>query len=101
MHSLGGIQINLMEGSVMKRINSSQVRSLLKACSWRVVASLDTMLLVWLVTGSLETGAAIGIIEIVTKIFIYYGHERLWDKVKVKVIRKTLNKVLPDSTKVL
>ena len=85
----------------MRRISSSQVRSLLKAISWRFVASLDTMILVYLITGSLEAGVAIGAIEICTKIFIYYFHERLWDKVQIKVIRRVLEKVLPESTTVV
>lgn len=84
----------------MKRISSSQVRSLLKAFTWRVVASLDTLILVWIITGSLEAGATIGIIEIGTKIFIYYGHERLWDRVQVKLIKKVIAKVVPSSTEI-
>lgn len=71
----------------MKR---SHYRSLIKACTWRVTASLDTFILVWIITGSFEFGATIGILEIFTKIFIYYIHERCWYKIDI-VWRKVKN----------
>ncbi len=53
-------------------------RSLAKAISWRVVGTLDTMIISWVVTGNLKLAAAIGFTEIVTKSLIYYLHERAW-----------------------
>ena len=38
------------------------------------------MMIGWFVTGSLSAGAAIGGIEVITKMFLYYGHERVWYK---------------------
>ena len=55
-----------------------RLRSLAKAFSWRIVATLTTGLIAWLVTGELETAATIGSLEFVLKFFIYYGHERVW-----------------------
>ncbi len=89
-----------MEGIVMN-IRSSQVRSVLKAITWRLVASIDTLVLVWLVTGSFEAGLAIGGIEVITKIAIYYAHERLWSRVEIKLVRKVLDKLTPDDTKII
>ena len=54
---------------------------MLKALTWRFVASLDTLLIVWLITGSLTMGASVSIIEVATKIVIYYLHERAWIKI--------------------
>lgn len=56
----------------------SHIRHIAKAISWRVIGTLDTMLIGWLVTGSVELGALIGGIEVATKTFLYYTHERVW-----------------------
>jgi uncharacterized membrane protein len=55
-------------------------RHLAKAITWRVTGTLDTMLIGWLVTGSIELGALIGGVEVLTKTVLYYLHERLWYK---------------------
>ena len=56
----------------------SHLRSLLKAFSWRVVATLTTATIAYFVTGRLDAAAMIGSIEFVLKFFIYYAHERAW-----------------------
>lgn len=53
-------------------------RHLAKALSWRAVGTLDTFILAWLITGSIELGALVGGTEILTKTFLYYVHERVW-----------------------
>ncbi len=53
-------------------------RHFAKAVSWRVLGTLDTMVLAWLVTGEPLTGLTIGALEVFTKLFLYYGHERAW-----------------------
>ena len=55
-------------------------RHIVKTITWRIVGTLDTFLLSWLITGSAKIGAAIGGIEIVTKMILYYFHERGWYK---------------------
>ena len=60
----------------------SQKRSALKALSWRVLASLDTFLISYLITGRISWAAGIASVEVLTKIILYYGHERIWAKVK-------------------
>ena len=52
----------------------------LKAVTWRVVASLTTMTLVYLNTGSLELALLVGIPETILKIAFYVIHERAWEK---------------------
>jgi uncharacterized membrane protein len=57
------------------------IRSLVKALSWRVTGSIDTLLLSWFFTGDLTIAAAIGSTEIVTKMVLYYLHERVWNRI--------------------
>ncbi|MES9944067.1 MAG: DUF2061 domain-containing protein [Candidatus Thiodiazotropha sp.] len=59
------------------------IRSLAKAISWRVTGSIDTILLSWFFTGSLSTAAAIGLTEVVTKMVLYYLHERAWNRISL------------------
>jgi uncharacterized membrane protein len=59
-------------------IRDSRIRSLAKAFSWRIVATLTTSIIAWIITGELDTAAVIGGIEFVLKFFIYYLHERAW-----------------------
>ncbi len=58
----------------------AHVISFCKTCTWRVVASADTFLLSWLLTGSASIGASIASLEVLTKMFLYYIHERQWEK---------------------
>jgi len=55
-------------------------RHLAKAITWRITGTLDTMLIGWLITGSIEVGALIGGVEVLTKTVLYYVHERVWYK---------------------
>ena len=61
----------------MKR---KRIISVCKTCTWRIVASLDTFLLSWLITGNVTMGASIASLEVLTKMFLYYIHERQWEK---------------------
>ncbi|WP_083961555.1 DUF2061 domain-containing protein [Salinimicrobium terrae] len=66
---------------VKKNGDDSKKRHLAKTISWRVVGTLDTMLLAWIITGNPVTGVQIGIAEVVTKMILYYLHERTWYKI--------------------
>ncbi len=59
------------------------IRSLVKAFSWRVTGSIDTMLLSWLFTSDLKIAAAIGLTEVATKMVLYYLHERAWNRISL------------------
>jgi len=61
---------------------------LAKTITWRIVGTLDTFLLSWLITGSIKLGAAIGAVEIITKMVLYYLHERAWYKLSKFGIEK-------------
>jgi uncharacterized membrane protein len=58
----------------------SYKRHILKTISWRVVGTIDTMLLSWFITGSWKLGLTIGGIEVMTKMVLYFLHERAWYK---------------------
>jgi uncharacterized membrane protein len=57
-------------------------RSLFKAMTWRIIASLDTFFLSYIITGRFDWATSIAIFEIITKAIIYYFHERAWNRVK-------------------
>jgi len=63
-------------------MSSRARRSLAKTLTWRVLATSDTFLIAWLITGQLDWAGTIAGIEVLTKMFLYYGHERVWDKIK-------------------
>jgi uncharacterized membrane protein len=58
------------------------LRSLVKAVVWRVVGSLDTFMLSLIVTGKLHYAVQIASVEAITKIALYYVHERVWKAVR-------------------
>ena len=57
-------------------------RSFYKALTWRILASLDTFLVSFIITGRFDWATSIAIFEIITKSIIYYLHERIWNRVK-------------------
>lgn len=67
---------------ILFRGRENHSRSLAKAISWRVLGSLDTFLLSWFFTGSPAAAGAIATAEVVTKMFLYYGHERAWSAIR-------------------
>jgi len=55
-------------------------RHIAKTITWRLVGSLDTMMLGWLVSGDPMIGLKVGVLEVFTKMILYYFHERMWYK---------------------
>jgi uncharacterized membrane protein len=66
-------------------------RHLAKTFSWRAIGTLDTFILGWLITGNPLTGLKIGGAEVVSKMLLYFGHEKIWYKINYGVDRR--NKV--------
>ena len=58
----------------------SYKRHIAKTISWRVIGTLDTIILSGLITGSWSTGLAIGGVEVITKMILSFLHERAWYK---------------------
>jgi adenylylsulfate kinase len=57
-------------------------RSILKGITWRAVATSTTVIIVYFFFGRLDLAIATGLIESILKIGLYWGHERLWHKVR-------------------
>lgn len=63
------------------RFKNSNRRHIFKTVTWRIVGTIDTMLLAWLITGNPITGLKIGMTEVVTKMLLYFFHEKIWHKI--------------------
>lgn len=59
-------------------MSPDRIRHILKSITWRLVGTVDTVVLGWLITGNLEIGLKIGGVEVITKMVLYYFHERVW-----------------------
>ena len=59
------------------KISSRRV-SLFKAISWRILATTDTCIIGFFITGNVVYAGSIASLEILTKFILYYYHERLW-----------------------
>ena len=57
-------------------------RSVAKTISWRVIGTLDTVIVSWLITGTLALAFSIGVLEFGSKMLLYFFHERAWAKIK-------------------
>jgi uncharacterized membrane protein len=64
-------------------VQESHLRSVLKGITWRVVATASTVTIAWFITGEVQTAFKIGVIEFFAKVFIYYLHERLWQRIQI------------------
>lgn len=62
--------------------NEAPIRSLVKAYSYRCCGTLTTIAISYMVTGVITVSLAIGATEIIIKPFIYWCHERAWNKIK-------------------
>ena len=58
------------------------MRSIVKSISWRAIGTLDTIAISWFVTGTLSLALSIGAVELVSKMALYFFHERVWNLIK-------------------
>ncbi|MFT7335673.1 MAG: putative membrane protein [Porticoccaceae bacterium] len=63
------------------KIKDSNKRHILKTFSWRGVGTIDTIILSWIISGNPLTGLKIGGAEVVTKMILYFFHEKLWYRI--------------------
>ena len=71
------------------------IKSLMKSVSWRVVGTIDTMVISYFVTGKVTLALSIGGVEVLTKTILYYFHERLWahiHRIQMKTWHKSTTK---------
>ena len=55
-------------------------RSFVKSVSWRIIGTIDTILISYFVTGQIDFALSIGMIELITKMGLYVVHERAWNR---------------------
>lgn len=60
----------------------SNLRSFLKGISWRLLGTIDTIIVSYILTGAIKIALSIGTIELFSKLILYYFHERIWNKIK-------------------
>lgn len=63
--------------------DQSYKRHIAKAITWRIVGTIDTIILSWIISGNPLIGLKIGMAEVFTKMLLYYGHERVWFKINL------------------
>ncbi len=76
-HERVWFKINLTKDG---RVLESKKRHIAKTVTWRFIGTMDTMLLAWIISGNPLTGLKIGFAEVITKMILYYLHERVWYK---------------------
>lgn len=79
-------------------IPESRKRHLAKTFSWRFIGTLDTILLSWLISGDPMIGLKIGGFEVVSKMILYYVHERIWYRLNFGLIKRKLKKIKTKTT---
>ena len=57
------------------------LRSIVKAVSWRLLGTFATVGIVYIYTGEVVLAAEVGIFELLSKICIFYAHERIWARI--------------------
>ena len=60
----------------------TNTRSIVKGISWRFVATGTTIVIVYLFFGRLDLAIAAGVIETVLKVALYWGHEKIWQRIR-------------------
>ncbi len=78
LHERAWFKINLSKDG---KILESRKRHIAKTITWRFIGTLDTMILAWIISGDPLTGLKIGFAEVITKMLLYYLHERTWYKI--------------------
>lgn len=62
-------------------------RSIVKAITWRITGTLDTFFLAWIITGEPGIAITLSTVEVITKMVLYYLHERTWTRISFGKIK--------------
>ncbi len=63
-------------------------RSIIKAISWRMTGTMDTIMISFLISGRVKVALSIGFVELFTKIALYYLHERVWNRIPLGRVKE-------------
>ena len=72
--------LNAPANDLPTHMRDGHLRSIVKAASWRVAGTVDTFVLGFLFTGSLKLAGSIASTEVITKLGLFYLHERAWNR---------------------
>ncbi len=81
--------VNMIDVFLSK--DPSVKRHIAKTITWRIVGTLDTMLLGWFISGDAMIGVKMGGFEVVTKTILYFIHERIWYKMNLGLPKRSKN----------
>ena len=68
----------------------SRLRSILKAFTWRIIASATTIAVAFFVTGDIKAAGIVGMFDFILKLLLYYFHERAWQLLPRGSIRRII-----------
>jgi len=98
MNNIGGYYLlNILYSDILNIMSKTKLtiaRHILKTITWRIVGTIDTILIGWVVSGDPMVGLTIGSFEIFTKMILYFIHERVWYKVNLGIKRDVDNEKL-------
>ena len=72
----------------LSKIRNANKRHIIKTFSWRAIGSLTTLIIALIVTGNPLTGFKIGLVETLTKMILYYAHEKMWYRISFGLIER-------------
>lgn len=73
-------------------VKDSNKRHIIKTFSWRAIGTIDTIIFAWIITGNPLSGLKIGGFEVVTKMLLYFFHEKLWYKINFGLDKRNKRK---------
>ena len=89
LHERVWFKINLSKSGV---VLESRKRHIAKTFTWRAVGTTDTMIISWIISGNPFIGLKIGFAELITKMILYYLHERAWYKIDFGLERRRIKR---------
>lgn len=72
------------QGKGFKEVRNSEkpLRSVVKALSWRLIGTIDTLIVSYFITGEILLATSIASVDFLTKLVLYFFHERIWNAIK-------------------
>ena len=64
------------------KTSEKPLRSIMKALSWRLIGTLDTLIVSYVLTGEIGLATSIASLDFITKLVLYFFHERIWNTIK-------------------
>lgn len=71
-------------------MKQTHLRSLTKAFSWRIFATLITIAISYIVTHKIDFAIYIGAFEFASKIIFFYLHERIWEHIPSRISKEKI-----------